>query len=287
MYFKEEINKKLSCKKMSMNTDWILNTEIPEVKQFGFYWNVVGSAGSGKSSYVYNLLLNKNGLGKKFDRVYVISPSLHTLPLEVRNKLVEERTFNQYDDETLQYILDDAQEYADDDEVVEKKERPTFLLILDDCIAQIKKSNKQMKKFIYNRRHTPEGGCFSVIMTSQKYNNIPLDFRVNQNYLTIFKPSNKKEIKSIFSECVAGLTEEEFNKLVMQFCKERYDNIYISIFSSPENQLYHNFNKIILYNNNGQAEKEGQKGQEDNNSEKDKEAEARTESKSSSKDSNK
>lgn len=284
MNFKEEINKKLSCKKMAMNTDWILNTEIPEIKNYGFYWNIVGSAGSGKSSYLYNLLLNNNGLGKKFDRVYTISPSIHTLPENVRNKLVEERTFNQYDDETLQYILDDAQEYASDDEIIERKEKPTFLLILDDCIAQIKRSSKQMKKFIYNRRHTPEGGNFSVIMTSQKYNNIPLDFRVNQNYLTIFKPSNKKEIKSVFSECIAGLTEEEFNKLIIQFCKERYDNIFISIFSTAENQLYHNFNKIILLYNNGQAEKEGQ---EDNNSKKDKEAEARTESKPSSKDSNK
>lgn len=251
MHFKEEINKKLSCKKLAMNTDWELKCEIPELTQHGFYWNICGSAGSGKSSYLYNLLLNKNGLYRRFSRVYVVSPSLHTLPEEVRSKIVEERTFTAYDEETLEYILQDAEDFVNDEEQVESKEKPTFLLILDDCIAQIKRSSKSLKRFIYNRRHTPEGGAFSVIMTTQKYNNIPLDFRVNMNYLTIFKPSNKKEIKSVFSECVAGLSEDEFEKLINTFCKERYDNIYISIFSPPENQLYHNFNKIISYNNNG------------------------------------
>jgi hypothetical protein len=284
MKFTEQKNDKLEMKKIPMNTDWkIEGCEIPELHNAGFFWIVSGAAGSGKSTYIFNLLTNKNAMFRKFDRVYIISPSVHTLPDSIRSKLPEERLFNVYDEETLQWILQDAQDFAntEEDDDVEKKERVKCLLILDDCIAQIKKQSNALKKFIYNRRHTPQNGCFSVLMSTQKYNNVILDFRTNASHLTFFKPSNKKELQTIFEDVISSVDEKTFNEMTNHFLRTRNDNIYVSIFSPPEDSLYHGFNKIILVNGN---EEQTTKAKEDSSGE---EKESITESKPSSESSNK
>jgi hypothetical protein len=258
MKFTETKNDKLEIKKIPMNTDWAIDgCEIPELKTAGFFWVVSGAAGSGKSTYLFNLLTNKNAMFRKFDRVYIISPSVHTLPDNIKNKLPEERLFNVYDEETLEFILKDAEDYAnaeEEEEEVEKRDKVKCLLILDDCVAQIKKQSNALKKFIYNRRHTPHNGCFSVIMTTQKYNNIPLDFRTNATHLTFFKPSNKKELQTIFEDVISSVDSQTFNEMTNHFLRNRNDNIYVSIFSPPEDSLYHGFNKIILLNGNDRQE---------------------------------
>ena len=250
-------NEKLSkIPLISQNVDNISNVAYSVVKPLeainGFSY-IVGSAGSGKSSLFLAMLCSRptkkkpnepRFMYKYFDKIYLISGSLQSLPLNKLN-LNEDRVFNKYSDELMEQIVETER----DDE-----ENNNCLLVLDDVIKDIKKSNF-MSKCILNRRHiftNPDGegcaGC-SIWILSQRYNELPLTYRVNASSIYVFRTENKRELDAIKDELMSDLSKEQQNEVLKIAWKDKYSFLLI-LNNKPTNERYYQrFNKIVINEN--------------------------------------
>jgi GTPase SAR1 family protein len=218
-------------------------------KSFALY--IVGQPGSGKTSLWNSLLLSHPTKKNKsiprmyyrfFDHVWLISPSMNTLPLS-KLKLKDERMFMKYNDEILDEILEEERE----------GENLNNVIILDDCIRDLSKS-KNLCRTILNRRHQTQNNDeegqagLSIIITSQKYNGLPLYLRANLSHIMVFQTKNKKELDALKDEVMADLTPEEQDDVLALAWKDRYGFLFIDLNKKKEDRYYQNFNKIVFEN---------------------------------------
>ncbi len=218
-------------------------------KSFAMY--IVGQPGSGKTSLWNSLLLSHPTKKNKtiprmyyrfFDHVWLISPSMNTLPLS-KLKLKDSRMFMKYNDEILDDILEEERE----------GENLNNVIILDDCIRDLSKS-KNLCRTILNRRHQTQNNDeegqagLSIIITSQKYNGLPLYLRANISHIMVFQTKNKKELDALKDEVMADLTPEEQDEVLDLAWKDRYGFLFIDLNKKKEDRYYQNFNKIVFEN---------------------------------------
>jgi hypothetical protein len=180
---------------------------------------------------------------KKFDLVYLVSPSLKTAKEDPFECLPPEQIENELTVDFLDRFVN---------EVSESGKR--VLLLLDDVVNDIRKNkgvDKALAKILYNRRHiTADGGDeangVSVWLTTQAYNRIPLMIRKVASGLIAFKLKNVKEIQSIFDEYVVGLTKDQFIDILKYVYRSPFDFLYINM-DEPWDDMYHrNFSQLIL-----------------------------------------
>lgn len=206
-----------------------------------------GAPGSGKTNLLLSLLMSK---GKKkyyrkfFDRIYLISGSLATLPKKFIEKIPEDQVFSEYNEDILIDIINGL------------KDGPNYnsLLILDDVIRSISRSRNLSKVFL-NRRHithneNEEGnGGLSVMLTTQKFNLAPLEFRNAMSDIIIFKSGNAQEINAIKSELMTDLSTELQDKLLKESWKEKYSFLMIKPNQDIQNKYYIKFDKVMFDEN--------------------------------------
>lgn len=191
----------------------------------------IGSAGSGKTSLVINLLKSKKFKSYRgcFDNIYFFSGSFNTLPESFTKLLHEDRTFQ--DLTKLEETMNSAEGKC--------------LFIIDDLVKEIKQYEEILKKLIYNRRHLGDG-C-SVWMISQKLNVIPLSLRSQADIIYFFSMSarNKKELNALFEDFITELDRKEFEELVKYVFKdsEPHDFLYIN---KRDGHYFKNFNRLQL-----------------------------------------
>tara|TARA_Y100001972_G_C7639563_1_gene321265 strand:+ start:487 stop:927 length:441 start_codon:yes stop_codon:yes gene_type:complete len=139
---------------------------------------VVGKPGSGKTNLWVSLMLSKKPryYRKFFDRTFLVSGSMDTLPKNVvkgKFSVPPSQQFRQINDDIVDAILADLRS---------GKTNTNNMLILDDVIKDITAS-KRLSHVFLNRRHIThdaekEGsGGLSVMIVSQVYNLLPLQFR--------------------------------------------------------------------------------------------------------------
>ena len=109
----------------------------PGLQGYNHFYIMCGRPGSGKSALIYNLLHNKKAYRNKFDRIYLFNPSA-TLDLGIP----PDDTFESLDLDALNDILHDEDNIGCE-----------VLIIMDDCVAELTRSSKELLKMIYNRRH--------------------------------------------------------------------------------------------------------------------------------------
>ena len=206
-----------------------------------------GAPGSGKTNLLLSLLMSK---GKKkyyrkfFDRIYLISGSLATLPKKFIEKIPEDQIFSEYNEDILIDIINGL------------KDGPNYnsLLILDDVIRSISRSRNLSKVFL-NRRHithneNEEGnGGLSVMLTTQKFNLAPLEFRNAMSDIIIFKSGNAQEINAIKSELMTDLSTELQDKLLKESWKEKYSFLMIKPNQDIQNKYYIKFDRVMFDEN--------------------------------------
>jgi hypothetical protein len=121
------------------------------------------------------------------------------------------------------------------------------LLILDDCVRDLTRS-KILSKLLLNRRHishNPENeddkghGSVSVIITSQKWTILPLEFRVAMSDFAVFKSTNKTEINRLQEELVYDLDKDKFQLMLENVWAEKYNFLFIK----PNNDIYEKYYK--------------------------------------------
>ena len=207
----------------------IKGTKAPLPREYNFFILAIGKPGSGKSTLWINLInkKNKHTFYRKFDKVIIFTNSFATISEEIL--LPKERIYDGLSQ--LEEVLLGLEKDVDD----------RTLIIIDDCMGDIKPSDPIFTKLIANRRHL--GGGVSIFLTTQVFNRIPLAFRKMATDLIFFSSSNKKEIDSIFSD-YSSLTKQKFQELIHYCFKDGiHEFMWLDVRTE---QYYHNFNHINL-----------------------------------------
>jgi GTPase SAR1 family protein len=229
MQIDEIINDSYKIKKIVMTNDAdIPGTELPLPLKYNFFMLLVGKPGSGKTSWWVSMITKKkkNTFYKKFHKVYIFSNSFKTISEDIQ--LDKSR------------IYDGISELPDVIEKIKKTDDEKTLIIIDDCVSDIK-DVEYMQKLIYNRRHT--GGGVSLIITTQVYNKLPLNLRKCASDLVFWATSNKQEYISIYKDYI-NLTFENWVKLLKYvFDKNPHNFLY---FKESNKAYFKNFNLLVF-----------------------------------------
>ena len=207
---------------------------------------IIGSAGSGKTSMMVNLLTSTQAYKKAYHSVHIVMPS-HSVASLKKNVF---KNHPRMHDELTWSVLDGILESVKED----AEEKYNSLLILDDVTASLKDKSLQqlLKKTIYNRRHYR----LSIMILVQSYNAMPLSIRKTLSHFLSYKPRNKKEFTAIFEELI--FLDREQGEALTRFV---FDKPYQFIFADVNtNQLYKNFDRII--EKDAGQEGQSQKGKE-------------------------
>ena len=240
-----EPDKKIVISKVDFVCD-LIDESIPKPlpQTYNHFLILSAPPRSGKSTWIMNCLCKQGKVyNKKFDLVYIASPSLKTAKEDPFECLPPEQIENELTVDFLDRFVN---------EVSESGKR--VLLLLDDVVNDIRKNkgvDKALAKILYNRRHiTADGGDeangVSVWLTTQAYNMIPSMIRKVASGLIAFKLKNVKEIQSIFDEYVVGLSKEQFIDILKYVYQTPFDFLYINM-DEPWDDMYHrNFSQLIL-----------------------------------------
>lgn len=242
---KIELNKEIKLKVVKQDID-DLDEDLKKIndplsKKSGAYY-IVGRPQSGKTSLWLSMLLTKNqGYYRKFDKIYLISNSLATLPLPLLN-LPPEQIFDGYNEEELFEILKNEKE---------SKENNNILIVIDDCIKDLK--SKKFNKLILNRRHIIQNvdnpkvkSGVMIFITGQTYNLLELQVRKNMSDVILFPTSNSKELISIKSELMSDLNPKQQDEILKLAWSRPYSFLYIKMNNQMSKKYYSNFDSIKL-----------------------------------------
>ena len=208
------------------------NVQEPLPNQ-AFFMSIVGSAGSGKTSFAINLLTRRDMYNKVFDAVHVVQPK--STGSSLKNDIFKDhrRMYHDLDEETLEHIRMEAEDLKEDGK--------SSLMYIDDMSASLK-DNRIAKIFydmVVNRRHYG----LSIIVISQTYTAIPLKIRKTISWLVMFKPRNRKEAASIWEELVPLDHKTADELLRFMFRDNPYDFMQIETMSG---RFFKNFDEVSI-----------------------------------------
>jgi len=245
MHFTETAPEKpIVVSKFEMSCDQVcadIPKPLPQV--LNFFMVIVGRPGSGKTNLLLNLTA-KHGraFNKKFDKVFLWSPSLGTVNNDPFETLPDEQKFDDLTAENLQGVLDEIDSSGD-----------RCLFIWDDIISNFKNNGpleKLCHKVLMNRRHLAgSGGSVSVILTSQVFNKTPAVLRKVATHLILFSTKNKKELITIFDELIL-VPKAEFYAILSHCFQRKYDFLYIDL-TKHETRCFHRCFNLLTFKSSG------------------------------------
>jgi len=201
---------------------------------------IAGKPGSSKTTLLLNMVCKRGKLyNKKYDRVYLWSPSLGTIDDCPFNDLPDDQVHEELTEENLEGVLGDIRDTGE-----------KVLFIIDDCVNDMKKEarlEKLLAKVLMNRRHIcGGGGALSVWITTQVYNKVPMPVRKCASHLILYETKNRKELDSMFDEVIVGLTKPEWYQLLKYVWDKKFNFLYLDT-GNTFNKMYHkNFNQLEL-----------------------------------------
>jgi len=218
---------------------------------------ISGAPASGKTNLLLQLLMSHPTKKNKekplyyyglYDRIELISPSMATLPSAFLKKLPDQQKHMKFSNDLLEDIIESM---YDGDNV-------NNLLVIDDSIRDISRSIPLSRVFL-NRRHCthncemvsetmPHTASLSIIVTSQKFSLLPLEFRNALSDIIVFKSSNKSEINRLKDEVMFDLSPDVQDQLLDEAWKEKYSFLYIKP-NMPLNQKYYIKFDLVEFNN--------------------------------------
>tara|TARA_R110002096_G_scaffold29422_5_gene88518 strand:+ start:2067 stop:2831 length:765 start_codon:yes stop_codon:yes gene_type:complete len=210
---------------------------LPLPQMLNFFMLICGRPGSGKTTLILNLVAKRGKLyNKKFDKIFVFSPSLMTLESNPFEDLPEEQTATELTEELLESSLALIKDSGD-----------KCLFILDDVVNDIKRTSSiqnTLSRMLMNRRHLAgAGGSCSFIITTQVYNKIPAPIRKTASHIIIFHTKNKKELDTIFDELII-IPQKDFYE-ILRYCFDKKNHfLYIDTNKSYDKMFHKNFNRL-------------------------------------------
>ena len=211
----------------------------PLPQQGGFGWLIVGKPRSGKTNLLLNLTTKAHkNLNRKFDRVYLWSPSIATMESNPFELLPDDQKHEQLTLQNLTAVLAEIKDSED-----------KILFLFDDVIADMRGKGRAelenlLHKVFFNRRHLAgKGGSVSIIATSQTYNKIDPKLRRTASHLTFFENKNKKELDTIFDEVIL-IPKKEFYDVLRYVYDKPFQFLYIDTTLRDDRMMYKNFNQL-------------------------------------------
>jgi len=226
-----ENEKKIVLSKFDFSCDDI-DESIPKPlpQTLNFFMLISGKPASGKTSLILNLIAKNNKCyNKKFDKIYIFSPSLTTIKNSPFDDIPEDQIFQELSVETL---LQAQTDIANTGEKV--------LFILDDVVNDMKLKGVQVEltKMLMNRRHLAgAGGSTAFILTSQVYNKIPAPIRKTATQVVLYSTKNKAEIENIFMELIL-IPRNDFYEILKYCFDKKHNFIYIDV-NKPHDKMFH------------------------------------------------
>ncbi len=195
---------------------------------------IIGSVRSGKSNLLVNFFCNKSFYKDRFDIVKIVST---TLGSDTKGKILAKHfdCDDHYEDKLIEEIKKSQSEYE------EKKDRPTFALVLDDVLTKDFSKNNAVSFFSTRFRHYID---FYVIAT-QTFRAVSGMIRNNATDVIIARQQNQKELEKIAEEygsLVGG--DDNFIKLYNEVHSEKYMMMYMKLSENPVH-VYKNFTERI------------------------------------------
>jgi len=237
----EEYDKKIVVSATKFSCDDVdVSIPAPLPQKGGFAMLIVGRPGYGKTSLI-NSLVCKSGknFNRKFDRVYIWSPSMITMEGEPYEMVPEDQKFESATLENLEGVLNEIKDTGD-----------KVLFIMDDVICDMRGRGKAdvenlLQKIFFNRRHLAGyGGSVSIIATSQSYVKIDPKLRKTASHLIQYKPQ-KKEIENIFDDMIT-LPRKEWMDVLRYVYKKKHDFLFVNLQDEDTKQLHKNFTRLIV-----------------------------------------
>jgi hypothetical protein len=211
----------------------------PLPQQGGFAMLIIGKPRSGKTNLLLNLTTKAHkNFNRKFDKVFLFSPSVNTMENDPFELLPEDQKFEVATQDNLLGVLDTIKDTGE-----------KVLMILDDCISDIRGKGKSeienlLHRIFFNRRHLAgKGGSLSIIATSQTYNKIDPKLRKTASHLVFFENKNKKELDSIFEEVIL-IPKKEFYDVLRYIFDKKYQFMYVDTTLPDYKMIHKNFNQL-------------------------------------------
>ena len=196
-------NKKKSS---SENDDW------------PFRMLIIGPSGSGKT----NTLLHLIDKFHPIDKIYLFAKDTDEDKYQyLINKREQAGIKNLNDPQAFMEYSSDMNDVLEDINSYNKKRDKKVLIIFDDMIADIMRSEKfkviVKELFIRCRKLN-----IFIVFITQSYFRTPKDARLNSTHYILMKISNKKELKSIAEENLDHLDFKHFLKLYNYCMRKLY-----------------------------------------------------------------
>ena len=212
----------------------------PLPQNLNHFLMLVGKPGSSKTTLILNMICKRGKMfNKKFDKVYLFSPSLGTIDDSPFNELPDAQVFDELSEEILELVLDEIKDSGE-----------KVLFIMDDVVNDMKKDvrlERLLCKVLMNRRHQcGAGGALSVWITTQVYNKVPAPVRKCASQLVLYETKNRMELDCIYHQIIVGMTKPEWYQLINYAWDKKFQFIYIDT-TKPFSKMYHkNFNPLEL-----------------------------------------
>lgn len=212
-----------------------------------FLYLIVGGVGSGKTSLGLGLLKIKKedgGFRKAFQRIYVVSPTAKYDPKW--DKLIQEvdeegNYYTECTDEVIGEIIDKLEDYNETFMEEHKGEKPSSLVIIDDCVDSFSKRQKnKLNKLILTLRHLKA----SVWIMTQKLNAVPQLIRAQARCISFFPTLNRREEETLINEI--NIDDGLFKRLIT-FAGDGPDHPFLHIkLGEGEPVFFRKFDRIKL-----------------------------------------
>jgi len=195
---------------------------------------IIGSVRSGKSNLLVNFFCNPQFYKDRFDIVKIVST---TLGSDTKGKILSKHFDCQdyYEDGIIEEIKQSQSQYE------EKKDRPTFALVLDDVLTKDFSKNNAVSFFSTRFRHYID----MYIIATQTFRAVSGMIRNNATDVIIARQQNSKELEKIAEEygsLVGG--DDNFIDLYNKVHSEKYQMMYMKLSENPV-QVFRNFSERI------------------------------------------
>ena len=232
-----ENNHKFKIKKLKYASDLCDDKVLYPLENGASFTAFVGRPKSGKSTLMLNFLTKRCYYLKRFDLIYLYSPSIAV-------SLDEDHPIHKLPDERKKTELTAVSLQENIDEIFNSKKRVLFLL--DDVIQDCKGHTLDLLvKLAYNRRNITKAGV-SVWISFQVYNTLPLRIRKCLSTIFFFQSKSTRELESLRSENFEYLDKDEANVL-FDYCFDKPHNfLMIKCNHQPKDMFFKNFNPLNL-----------------------------------------
>ena len=221
--------------------DIVSNKKENKYNNLPFRMLIIGPSGSGKTNTLLHLINNFHPI----DEIYLYAKDtdekkyqylIHKREQAGIKNLDDPHAFIEYSSD-MNDVLDDINNYN-------KNRDKKVLIIFDDMIADIMKSEK-IKAIVKELFIRCKKLNISIIFITQSYFRIPKDARLNSTHYILMKIGNKKGLKSIAEENSGHLDFKDYLKIYNYCTKEPYSFMMVDSRPTARVTLKKNFDKPI------------------------------------------